>query len=589
MQQIAATLGADRNMKNVIATSIIALSAAGLFAGCSAEYEPQEPVAGDELGAAEAAVASCVGDDLQYDFNGFAASLAVAIGKELGRWDVTSDFVVSNGRLALSPTGTTLCGTGCLNVKAILALQEDTTAVIPNHSPSMFRTKLAGWYSVQQQKLLEMATANLLAPGTYRFISRGNNTRMAVGGTTSGSAVGTYGTSPSLGADEWRAEVNGDRHKFVNVKSGLCLDLAMDSSADNTVLQQKTCSSSSTTQRFQVEVVDSGFAGIRTKYGKAVTIKGFTSMNATPSVQLTWDQFHSFHHWKIQTTAGVNGVTDLVANGMYTLRSKHNGTTSKPIAVENGATTDGALVKQYTYSDQDKFHWYVSKVGTQYQLINRRSGKCLALLTDNSTSTAMGQKTCADVSSQKFTFERVGVSGERTFGIKGPYGKYLIIQNYYTTDGTPLVLQAGPPSNANQMFILDPIRAGEPHRLNYSHETDGAPCGVYKWYTITQPNGLPLTAPANAFVQLIFAGGKTTLNGADENPFIAQQTTSTLIAVDPSGYLNGGTTSTSGSCLASDILYDATGLALNTCCIKYTGVAGLFKRSTWSTSTFLCQ
>jgi hypothetical protein len=577
-------------MKTAFVTSVLALSAASLISGCGAEYAPYQADSEDELGTAEAAVASCVGDDLQYDFNGFAASLAVAIGKELGRWDVTSDFVVSNGRLALSPTGTTLCGTGCLNVKAILALQEDTTAVIPNHSPSMFRTKLAGWYSVQQQKLVEMATANLLAPGTYRFISRGNNTRMAVGGTTSGSAVGIYGTSPSLGADEWRAEVNGDRHKFVNVKSGLCLDLAMDSSADATVLQQKTCAASSTTQRFQVEVVDNGFAGIKTKYGKAVTIKGYTSTNATPAVQQTWEQYHSMHHWKIQTTAGVNGVTDLVANGMYTLQAKHNGTTIKPIAVENGATTDGALVKQYTYSDQDKFHWYVSKVGSQYQLINRRSGKCLALLTDNSTSTAMGQKTCADVSTQKFTFERiVGVAGERSFGIKGPYNKYLSIQNSATTDGTALTLASTSVCCSNGMFSLTPIRAGEPHRLNYSHETDGAPCGVYKWYTITQPNGLPLTAPANAFVQLIFAGGKTTLNGADENPFIAQQTTGTLIAVDPSGYLNGGTTSSSGSCLASDILYDTTGLAINTCCIKYNGVAGLFRKSTWSATTFLCQ
>src|SRR5262245_12100632 len=107
-------------MKNAIVSSILALSVAALSAGCSAEYEPYEPEAGEELGTAEAAVAACVGDDLQYDFNAFAASLAVAIGKELGRWDVTSDFVISNGRLALSATGTTLSGPGCPNLKALL-------------------------------------------------------------------------------------------------------------------------------------------------------------------------------------------------------------------------------------------------------------------------------------------------------------------------------------------------------------------------------------------------------------------------------------------------------------------------------------
>jgi hypothetical protein len=203
----------------------------------------------------------------------------------------------------------------------------------------------------------------------------------------------------------------------------------------------------------------------------------------------------------------------------------------------------------------------------------------------------MGQKTCADVSSQKFTFERAGVTGERSFTIRGPYNKYLTIMNYLTADGTPLYLAAtSAPTSPNGMFTLAPIRAGEPHRLNYSHETAGAPCGVYKWYTITQPNGLPLTAPANAFVQLIFAGGKTTLNGADENPFIAQQTTGTLIAVDPSGFLNPSPVGTaSGSCLAADIFYDTTTAPLNKCCIKYNGAAGLFKTSAWSVSTYLCQ
>jgi len=48
-----------------------------------------------ELGSSEEALtASCVGSD---DSNLLAAGLAVAIAKELGRWDVNTDFIVNNG------------------------------------------------------------------------------------------------------------------------------------------------------------------------------------------------------------------------------------------------------------------------------------------------------------------------------------------------------------------------------------------------------------------------------------------------------------------------------------------------------------
>jgi hypothetical protein len=32
-------------------------------------------------------VSACLGDDVNYDYNAFAASLAVAIANELGRWE----------------------------------------------------------------------------------------------------------------------------------------------------------------------------------------------------------------------------------------------------------------------------------------------------------------------------------------------------------------------------------------------------------------------------------------------------------------------------------------------------------------------
>src|SRR5690242_703836 len=93
--------------------SWLALAAALSGASCAAEYEPLsqegDEAADSELGDVGQAVAACAGDDLQYDFNAFAASLAVAIANELGRWDVSADFEIRSGKLELSQTGSMRC------------------------------------------------------------------------------------------------------------------------------------------------------------------------------------------------------------------------------------------------------------------------------------------------------------------------------------------------------------------------------------------------------------------------------------------------------------------------------------------------
>jgi hypothetical protein len=157
------------------------------------------------------------------------------------------------------------------------------------------------------------------------------------------------------------------------------------------------------------------------------------------------------------------------------------------------------------------------------------------------------------------------------------------------SEGGTLVLRSGNPGDEqSRQFRFDDILAGEPHRLSFSHSTEDGPCGDYYWYDISQPNGLPLTSPEQSFVQLMFAGGKDTLTGKDENPFIAQQVSGTLVAIDPSGYMNGGSRSNSGSCIASDILWDRSGNAAGDCCVRYNGAVGVFRQSAWSTSTYLC-
>lgn len=52
------------------------------------------------------------------------------------------------------------------------------------------------------------------------------------------------------GADQWRLLLQNTKHRFINLRSGKCLTLATDSSADVTGLVQQTCSSGLTTQEF---------------------------------------------------------------------------------------------------------------------------------------------------------------------------------------------------------------------------------------------------------------------------------------------------------------------------------------------------
>jgi len=54
------------------------------------------------------------------------ASLAVAMGKELGRWQPLVDLTTSNGMTVLSAAGLARCSNGCANTKAILGQQTYT-------------------------------------------------------------------------------------------------------------------------------------------------------------------------------------------------------------------------------------------------------------------------------------------------------------------------------------------------------------------------------------------------------------------------------------------------------------------------------
>src|SRR5262245_61410474 len=186
-----------------------------MLAGCAAEYADYSEFQGDDAeeqsdyGAAEQAVSACAGDSNQYDFNAFAASLAVASAKDFGEWDTANNFVVSNGKLALSSAAATFCGTGCSSVKDMLLLQEDVTGSIPNHSPLEYRNHLVTWYTNNIARLTELATESRLPPGTYQLKNKNSSKNMVVDGSSLTDGAKLEQNVLSGTAGDWVVTVSG--------------------------------------------------------------------------------------------------------------------------------------------------------------------------------------------------------------------------------------------------------------------------------------------------------------------------------------------------------------------------------------------
>jgi hypothetical protein len=121
------------NTSKTFLRSLKAFTSVALVVGCGSayEYDSEEGYDPDltesldsEYGTAEQELSAACGGD---DSNALSAALAVAIGNELGRWDVNTDFEIRSGKLELSATGKLHCGTGCQNITALLRLQDDPT------------------------------------------------------------------------------------------------------------------------------------------------------------------------------------------------------------------------------------------------------------------------------------------------------------------------------------------------------------------------------------------------------------------------------------------------------------------------------
>jgi len=106
-------------MKQIMAMGLMGIGLV-VAQGCAVEQG-----AGEQTATAAAAVVGTQCYSMQ-GINTTKASLAVAMGIELGRWDAPNDLVVSGNKVALKQ-GVTCVSNNCANTKAILG-QQDFTA-----------------------------------------------------------------------------------------------------------------------------------------------------------------------------------------------------------------------------------------------------------------------------------------------------------------------------------------------------------------------------------------------------------------------------------------------------------------------------
>lgn len=515
------------------------------------------------------------------DVHSFAASLAVAVANELHRWDALSDFEVSAGKLALSETGELHCQEGCNNIRAILSLQDAASAAVPEHDPVAFRDQLVSWYTQQERALTQLVEHRLVVDkGVYRLRNRlsGKYMQVDAGSLAENAPVEQRSTASQPGSNEWRLVLDHTTHQLINVRSGKCLALGEDSVAQNVGLVQQTCSGAAL-QRF-------GFAKnfdyyvLFSKTGRSLRSRDDSTAEDAPVVQVAPDLSQQGQQWALEPVTTDALSPDVVADGMYTVVAMQSG---KSMTVD-ADDSDSSGVKQDTFfAGDDRHQWYIARTSpNKYNFINRQTGKCLDL---ESTSTAgrLVQRTCSSADTQRFMLTAAGDGSHVIYSLPG--NAVEIVGD--TTTQAPLLLGDDSSWTKERRFLLTPVLAGEPHRSSFSHATSEGPCGEYRWYAMQQPGGQPLRAPDEAFVQLMFAGGRHAPRDSDENPYLEQQLDAGRVALAASAPLNGARPA--GSCLASDLFFDPTGAAAGGCCVRRDGSDGKLEKASWSAALYLCR
>ena len=127
-------------------------------------------------------------------------------------------------------------------------------------------------------------------------------------------------------------------------------------------------------------------------------------------------------------------------------------------------------------------------------------------------------------------------------------------------------------NHENHLRQNEPSRMPEDHSLRETGMTNYGACGIHYDFKATG------NKISNIKERLVFFGGNS-------NPFLAFRSTDTTISIDPTGTMNGDTTTVTNVCTLGCTAY---GSQLRDKCCSCDGRQGLYKTASWDRTMLYC-
>ncbi len=118
----------------------------------------------------------------------------------------------------------------------------------------------------------------------------------------------------------------------------------------------------------------------------------------------------------------------------------------------------------------------------------------------------------------------------------------------------------------------------EEHTLTFQRSEKGG-CDTNFFFVARKPDGSPLQFPGQLKNKLLWADRT--------NPYIGFQSVGEVVSIDPTFGLNDRGSTTTGACMAACVKIGSADVAGD--CCSCNGSARTFRRSVWSSLTYICQ
>lgn len=244
------------------------------------------------------------------------------------------------------------------------------------------------------------------------------------------------------------------------------------------------------------------------------------------------------------STTGLTGTSELKPTSAY-----------KCMDIVGVSGNDGAQVQQYSCNGASNQKYTIEASGTAFRLKANNSGKCLGVVNSATNDGALlEQRTCGANTSQLFNMNS---KGNGTYEVKNVNsGKCVDIQSGGTGDG--------------QKAQLYTCRGTANQTIQATGFTSGG--------TTTTSSVVPSTLQS----QIKFAGDV-------DNKYLMFKSDATTVSIDPMGtVVDGGSSTSSGSCVMGASSYSSATNTLGGCC-SMNGVYSTLIASTFSSRWYVCK